>query len=74
MADDLTREDRRAALAELVRIEETLAQMAGWLDNGGEERASILLEDAWKNVSAAGWLLERTSPAESAQLIHRRTS
>jgi hypothetical protein len=71
MADDLTREDRRAALAELVRTEETLAQMAGWLDDHDEERAAILLEDAWRSVLAAGWMIER-GDADTARLMNRR--
>jgi cell division protein YceG involved in septum cleavage len=59
------------ALAELARIDQTLSQMAEWLDEAGEERAAVLLEDAWKAVLAAGSLIERDTQA--AGLVHRRT-
>lgn len=51
--------DRVAALAELARIETTLAQMAGWLDDQGHERAAVLVEDAWRDVCAVQHLIDR---------------
>jgi hypothetical protein len=59
--------DRGQALAELERIAHTLTQMSEWLGHAGEERAGAMLEEAWKNVVAAGWLLQR-NPARTAAL------
>jgi len=60
-------QDRGKALAELERIAHTLTQMSEWIGNSGEERAGAMLEEAWKNVVAAGWLLQR-SPTRTAAL------
>jgi len=57
---EITPQDRGQALAELERIAQTLTQMSEWLGWAGEERAGVMLEEAWKNVLAAGWLLQRT--------------
>jgi len=50
---------RVQVLAELSRIETTLAQMAGWMDDQDAERVAVLLEDAWRDVCAAQHLLDR---------------
>jgi len=63
--------DRGKALAELERIAETLTQMSQWLGSGGEQRSAVMLEEAWKNVVAAGWLIQR-SHARNAVPTHRR--
>jgi hypothetical protein len=62
---EITPHDRGQALAELERIAHTLTQMSEWIGNAGEERAGAMLEEAWKNVVAAGWLLQR-NPARTA--------
>ena len=64
---DIAPQDRGKALAELERIAHTLTQMSEWLGDAGEERAGAMLEDAWKNAVAAGWLLQR-SPTRTAAL------
>jgi hypothetical protein len=64
---EITPHDRGKALAELERIAHTLTQMSEWLGGAGEERSGVMLEEAWKNVVAAGWLLQR-NPARTAAL------
>ena len=64
---EITPHDRGQALAELERIAHTLTQMSEWLGNAGEERTAAMLEEALKNVVAAGWLLQR-NPARTAAL------
>ena len=66
---EITLHDREKALAELERIAHTLTQMSEWLGGSGEQRAGAMLEEAWKNVVAAGWLLQRR-PARAATLTH----
>jgi hypothetical protein len=66
---EITPQDRGKALAELERIAHTLTQMSEWLGHAGEERAGAMLEEAWKNVVAAGWLLQR-APAGPAALTN----
>ena len=52
--------ERVAALAELARIEHVLSLMGSWLDDQrGYERASVLIEDAWRDVLAAQALIDR---------------
>ena len=68
---EITPQEREKALAELERIDQTLLQMSQWLVDAGEERAAIMLEEAWKNVAAAAWLIQR-DPARHAALTHRR--
>jgi hypothetical protein len=64
---EITSQDRGKALAELGRIAHTLTQMSEWLGQVGEERSGAMLEEAWKNVVAAGWLMQR-NPARTAAL------
>jgi hypothetical protein len=64
---EVTPHDREQALAELERIAYTLTQMSQWLGSAGEQRSAVMLEEAWKNVVAAGWLLQR-NPARTAAL------
>jgi hypothetical protein len=70
---DIAPQDRGKALAELERIAHTLTQMSEWLGDAGEERAGAMLEEAWKNVVAAGWLLQR-SPTRTAALTQRQAA
>jgi len=62
--------DRGKALAELERIAETLTQMSQWLGSGGEQRSAVMLEEAWKNAVAAGWLMQRGA-ARTPVLTHQ---
>ena len=70
---ELTPEGREQAVAELGRIEATLAQMSQWVDGGSpdRERCAVLLEDASLRVMAAALIIER-DPARVAELVHRR--
>jgi hypothetical protein len=63
--------DRGKALAELERIAQTLNQMSQWLGSAGEQRTAVMLEEALKNVVAAGWLMQR-DPARAVAPAHRR--
>jgi hypothetical protein len=57
--------ERQQAQARLDQIREELAQISTWLTGRGEDRAAICLEDAWKGIAPANWLLEpplRTRP------------
>lgn len=60
--------ERTAALAELAAIEHTLNEMAVWLGRCGHEQAAVLLEDAWRDVLAAGALLDR-DPAQVRRIV-----
>ena len=51
--------ERMAVLGALQRIERELAQIAPWLDDNEQPRASVLLEDAWRDVLAAQALIDR---------------
>ena len=64
----LTEAEREAALAELRRVDGTLTQLGGWLQDR-EPRAAGLLMESWERLAEAGWLLTaggleptRTSP------------
>jgi len=70
---EITLHDREKALAELERIAHTLNQMSQWLGNAGEQRTAAILEEALKNVVAAGWLIQRDSPRAVAP-THRRAA
>ena len=63
--------DRGQALAELERIAQTLNQMSQWLGSAGEQRPAVMLEEALKNVVAAGWLMQG-NPARAIAPAHRR--
>jgi len=67
---EITPQDRGKALAELERIGHTLTQMSEWLYSAGEERAAVMLEEAWKNAVAAGWLMQRGA-ARTPVLTHQ---
>jgi hypothetical protein len=56
---ELTRADRGQVIAALERAGDELAQISTWLSRADEDKAAILLEEAWRDVSAAGWVLER---------------
>ena len=68
---EITPHDRGKALAELERIAQTLNQMSQWLGGAGEQRTAVMLEEALKNVVAAGWLMQRDSAGPIAP-AHRR--
>ena len=68
---EVTPHDRETALAELERIAYTLTQMSQWLGSAGEQRPAVMLEEAWKNVVAAGWLIQH-SPGRTAVPTYRR--
>src|SRR5215831_14243403 len=68
---EITPHDRGKALAELERIAQTLNQMSQWLGGAGEQRTAVMLEEALKNVVAAGWLMQR-NPATAVEPMHRR--
>ena len=55
----LNQHDRVAVLGALQRIEAELAQIAPWLSAQDHERASVLVEDAWRDVLAAQALIDR---------------
>lgn len=59
MAERLTRADRETAITALERIADEAAAIATWLGLQDEDRAAILLESAWRDISAAAWALER---------------
>jgi hypothetical protein len=67
---EITLHDRDKALAELERIAQTLNQMSQWLGSAGEQRPAVMLEEALKNVVAAGWLMQR-DPARAVASAHR---
>ena len=68
---EIAPQDREKALAELERIAHTLTQMSEWLADAGEERAGAMLEEAWKNVVAAGWLIQRQPARTPVPAYHR---
>jgi hypothetical protein len=68
---EITPNDRGKALAELERIAQTLNQMSQWLGSAGEQRTAVMLEEALKNVVAAGWLMQG-DPARAIVPAHRR--
>jgi hypothetical protein len=70
---EITLHDREKALAELERIAHTLNQMSQWLGSAGEQRTAVMLEEALKNVVAAGWLMQR-DPPRNAVPMHRRAA
>jgi len=70
---EITLHDREKALAELERIAHTLNQMSQWLGSAGEQRTAVMLEEALKNVVAAGWLIQR-DPPQNAVPMHRRAA
>jgi hypothetical protein len=70
---EITLHDRQKALAELERIAQTLNQMSQWLGSAGEQRTAVMLEEALKNVVAAGWLMQR-NPAGAVPPAHRRAA
>jgi hypothetical protein len=67
---EITLHDREKALAELERIAHTLNQMSQWLGGVGEQRPAVM-QEALKNVVAAGWLMQR-NPARAIAPTHRR--
>jgi hypothetical protein len=71
MPPDITPHDRGKALAELERIAQTLNQMSQWLGGAGEQRPAVMLEEALKNVVAAGWLMQGNL-ARAIAPAHRR--
>jgi hypothetical protein len=71
MPPEITLHDRDRALAELERIAQTLNQMSQWLGSAGEQRPAVMLEEALKNVVAAGWLMQG-NPARAIARAHRR--
>ena len=74
--EPLSPTDRKLAISELERIEQTLTLMCAWADGDStdRERVAIALEDAARSVQAAGWLLERADRVRLAELAHRRLS
>lgn len=70
---EITLHDREKALAEMERIAHTLNQMSQWLGGAGEQRTAVMLEEALKNVVAAGWLMQR-NPARAIAPTHRRAA
>jgi hypothetical protein len=70
---EITQQGRMAAKKRLGELETELEQMCQWLDDGGYERAAIMLEDAQKAVAAAGWEME-SDAARIAEMMTRRVS
>jgi hypothetical protein len=58
MPDRLPVQHRVLVLAELERISFTLADISTWLSHNDADAAAVMLEDAARNVAAAGWVLE----------------
>jgi hypothetical protein len=59
---DLSRADRKAAVARLDELAAEIAQIASWLDQHGDlrqdaDRASTLLECCSRDLAASCWLL-----------------
>jgi hypothetical protein len=52
----LTEAEREMVLAELRRVDGTLTQLGGWLQDR-EPRAAGLLMESWERLAEAGWLL-----------------
>jgi len=57
--DRLTVSQRVQAVEGIEKYVAELSGMASWLADHGADAASILAEDAVRNLCAAGWLLER---------------
>jgi hypothetical protein len=56
---ELSRRDRRLAVAMLDRMGTELADIASWLTGLDEDRAAVALECADRDVMAACWVLDR---------------
>lgn len=56
---ELNRQQLAQAKAELERIADVLGQLSAWLTTNDEDQTAILLEDAWRDITAAGHVLER---------------
>jgi hypothetical protein len=53
----LSEREREQALAELRRVNVTLTQLGGWLEDHGEPRAAALLFESWEKLAEAGWVV-----------------
>ena len=56
---ELTLADRRLVLQRLEEIADEIGLIASWLTSLDEDRSAILLEDAYRDLYAACWALER---------------
>ena len=54
----ITPAERAQAAEALEAIRDQLGQISNWLSMGDQDRAAILLEDAWRDISAACWVLD----------------
>jgi hypothetical protein len=45
-------------------MDDVLERMTGWLEQHGEERAAALLDEAWRSLTAAGWVILRNRGLE----------
>ncbi len=57
MSDPLTQRERVRAIEGIERYVTELSRMAGWLAERGYDARSILVEDAARNMAAAGFIL-----------------
>jgi hypothetical protein len=67
---ELTAGDLGQLLGALDRIGDELSQIGTWLAQLDHDEASIMLQDAWRSVASAGWILER--PLREAQRAARQ--
>ncbi len=68
MAEQLSLGHRRQVLDRLAALSDELGQISSWLAGfgGQEDKASILVEEAWKATAAACWSLERAARTRPA--------
>jgi hypothetical protein len=59
MAAPLSQAHRAMVLRRLREIELQLGDISTWLTMVDEDKAAIVLEQAWQSVAAAGWVLTR---------------
>jgi hypothetical protein len=61
MADQLTLADRHLVLKRLGELADEIGLISSWLTGLDEDRAAILLEDAYRSIATASWALERVA-------------
>jgi hypothetical protein len=66
---ELTASELGEVLAALDAIGDELAAISTWLAQLDHDEASIMLQDSWRSVASAGWVLER--PLREAQRRQR---
>jgi hypothetical protein len=62
---ELTAGELGQLLAALDAIGDELGAISTWLAKLDHDEASIMLQDGWRSVASAGWILER--PLREAQ-------